>query len=221
MVRKALYDIKSVWKSLLVAAVLCWLLLPVINVYQMKDVPLELSVGNVLLQAQLFLPAAVAFPCGLLMKQTFEEGVSELTHTLPLIRKTGPGAILLFQFLCQVLPVPVFLWYAHYYGLFLWQELLRTVIQGFFLQNIAYAAAYLTHIPIAGIASQILSVGVMQMALLNPNYEELFLFRITIYARITEFAPRPWNPVQLVLVAVVGSAFYIVGARRTRRYFPA
>ncbi len=216
MIGRLLFDLKSGRKCLFVMVLLSWVCLPVLNIYQMKVFPKEDVFYSILSQAQLFLPITVSLPVSIHLRQLFEGGSFETLHALPAVYRKGSLGILLLELVCQLQILPIFLWYKSCFGEFLWPELLRTVCQGFFLQNLAYAIMYLSHIPISGVASQLLVAGVMQAAVTGMGQEESFLTHITIYARYLPFAQRPWNPTQLAVTAVLALVFFATGAIRTR-----
>ncbi len=216
MIDRLLFDLKSVRKCLILMVLLSWICLPILNNYQMEIFPKLDVFYSVLSQAQLFLPITVSLPVAIYLRQLFEGGSFETLHALPTVYKHGPTGVLLLELVCQIQILPIFLWYGSCYGSFLWPELLRTVCQGFFLQNLAYAIMYLSRIPISGVASQLLVAGVMQMAVTGVGREESLLTYITIYAHHLPFAQRPWNPFQLAVTATLALVFFAIGARRTR-----
>ncbi len=195
---------------------LSWGVLPMLNIYQMMLFPKEQIFYSIMSQAQLFLPLTVSLPVAIYLRQLFDGGNFETLHALPGIYRKGPMGVLLLEAVCQILIVPVFLWYGRCYGEFLWPEFLRTVCQSFFMQNLAYVVIYLAKIPISGVASQILTASVMQMAVTGMGREDSLLSQLTVYARYTPFAQRPWSPLQLAVTASLGLAFFVMAAMRTR-----
>lgn len=215
MLRKVILDIKTIRKPLMVMAIICFLMLPAVNYYQMRDFPMHLTLGSVLSQAQLILPLASSIPIAFLLWYYMQSGCSEVIHSQAAMQQAGPWSILILELLLQLYSVPVFLWYWHTCGVFLWPELLRTVVQAFFLQNLAYAAVYLTHSHMAGLAVQVLVAGVMQLVLMNQTGENNLFCTLNIYAKLTTEHPRPWEPLRLSLTALCGVGLWLVGKRKT------
>lgn len=216
MIRKLFFDIKSLWRCLLCFAFVGMVVLPTVNHFQSEGFPISETIGSVLSQAQLVLPAVCALPVAFLLYRRFDDGLMEPLHALPSFCRTGKWNILLFEGGCLLLCLPVFLWYRHLYGVFLWQEWMRTVTQAFFLQNIAYAAVYLTHFPMAGIAAQILLIGAMQYPLVMQDDPMSILRVLNIYESVTALSPRPWNPLRLIIVFACGTLLWSLGAKREK-----
>lgn len=216
MIRKLLFDMKSIWRCLALMAFISMAALLAVNHFQSKGFPPQDTIGPVLFQAQLILPAACAIPVAMLLYRRFDDGPMEVLHAIPSVCQTGARSVLLLEGVCLLLCLPAFIWYVRLYGVFLWQEWLRTMAQAFFLQNLAYAAVYLTHFHLAGIAAQVLTVGLLQYPLTVIETGNSLFQLLNIYETITPSAPRPWNPLRLTLVLICGILLWVTGAKREK-----
>lgn len=217
MVRKILLDLKSIWKTLLLMGALAYGILPMLNHYRTIDLPIELSFGITMQQTQLFLPAASAVPVAMLLRYQLEEGCAEPIHTIPAVTRQGPLALLVTEIvLLTVYILPLFLLYTLQFNFFPWQELLRTIVQGFFLQNLAFATGYFSHFSLACLGAQVLVIGAMQLPLLDHNTVQSLSRTINIYSYISELAPRPWEPLRIIITALCAGTLWRIGTKREK-----
>ncbi len=219
MIRRVLLDLKSIWKTLLLMALLAFGVLPLINHYRTVGFAVDASFGITMQQTQLILPVACAIPVAMLLRFQLEEGCAEPIHTFPAVTRYGPWTLLVTQaILLAVFTLPLFALYTWQYAFFPWQELLQTVVQGFFLQNLAFAAGYLSHFSLAGLGAQILAVGAMQLPLLDVNMENSLFRVLNIYSAVSDLTPRPWDPLRIGVTALCAAWFWGIGARRTKHF---
>lgn len=219
MLHKLLLDLKSIWKTLFFMAVIAFGVLPLICRYQSMGADLSMALGSTLKQTQLVLPAVSAIPVAMLLRFQLEEGCSEPLHAIPMVSQRTPWTLLLTELLLLIVyTLPLFWLYMRQFGIFLWQEWLRTMVQGFFLQNLAFAAGYLTHFSLSGLGVQILAIGTMQLPLYDVDAAGSLFYTVNIYSAISEFQPRLWEPMRVLIVMACGIAFWCIGARQTK-YF--
>lgn len=219
MLRKALLDLRAIWKILLLMALLNLSLFPLIEYYQARGAYMEMMVGNVLQQIQLITPVVCALPVGMILRLQLEEGCAEPIHALPMVSRRGPWSLLLVEiFLLAGYTLPLFIAFAPQFRGFYWQEWLRTMAQGFFLQNLIFAAGYLTHLSLAGLGVLALSVGVMQFSVYSMNYQGALPTVLNIYSAVSGNTPRPWEPGRVVIVALCGIVLWVIAGMQTK-YF--
>ena len=219
MMRKVLLDLKSIRKTLYFMALLAWGILPMINRYQTQGLPVELSFGITMRQMQMLLPVACSVPVALLLRCQLEEGCAEPIHAFPAVTKQGPFALLATEAILLIgLCLPLFGLFSKRFAFFPWQELLRTAAQGFFLQNLAFAAGYLTHFSLAGLGTQVLAAGAMQLPFLDVNTEGSLSRMINIYSAVSDLTPRPWEPLRISLTASCAVILWFIGSLRTKNY---
>ena len=218
MTRKLLYDLKTIRRYFLLMAVVCFVVLPLLNWYQMYGYPIQDTIGRVLAQAQLVLPLAAALPVAMLSREDLEYGSEEAIHACPVVFRNGARTILLIELICLLLIIPPFIWYSILCRMFLWPELLRTLIQCFFLHNLAVVLVYLTGFSLAGLGGQILCVGLMQIPLLSEIEPNAISETVNIYDRITVAQPRPFHPFRIVCVLIVAIMLWRIANNRMRHF---
>ena len=219
MMRKVLLDLKSIRKALSFMALLAWGILPIINHFQTQGLPVEFSFGIAMRQTQLLLPLACSVPVAMLLRFQLEEGCAEPIHAFPAVTKQGPFALLATEAILLIgLCLPLFGLFSKRFAFFPWQELLRTAAQGFFLQNLAFAAGYLTHFSLAGLGTQVLAAGAMQLPFLDVNTEGSISRIVNIYSAVSDLTPRPWEPLRISLTALCAVVWWFIGYKRTKNF---
>jgi hypothetical protein len=214
--KRLVFEIKAIRLSLLCSLLLCYGLLPVVNWISYDGVPWSESLGVLLRQAQMLVPLALALPLGFRMKTAVEHGTDEVRHAMGACRRAEPAVLLCLEVLLSLASLPLFLWYARLYGVFFWQEWLRTAVQTFFLCNLGLFIAYLTHLPLAAPTVQVLAGGIMLLFL--ENAPGPLARTLNIYAWLTVQQPRPWEPMRIAVVFLIGTGFFFLSVRRMRHY---
>lgn len=214
--KRFFFELKAIRVPLLCSLLLCYGLLPLANWISYDGVPWAESLGVVLRQAQLLLPIALSVPLGFRMKTVLERGTDEVRHAMASCRSAEPFVLLCLEGFLALASLPLFLWYDRLYGVFFWQEWLRTMAQTFFLCNLGLLAAYLTHLPLAALTVPVLTGGVMLLSL--QGYPGALAQALNIYAWLTVQQPRPWEPVRILTVFLIGVACFACVVCRIRHY---
>ena len=214
--KRFFFELKAIRVPLLCSLLLCYGLLPLVNWVSYDGVPWSDSLGVVLRQAQLLLPLALSVPLGFRMKTVLERGTDEVRHAIASSRRAEPAILLCLEGCFALASLPLFLWYARLYGVFFWQEWLRTMAQTFFLCNLGLLAAYLTRLPLAAPTVPILVGGVMLLSL--QGYPGELAQTLNIYAWLTVQQPRPWEPVRILIVFLIGVVCFTCVVFRMRHY---
>jgi hypothetical protein len=150
------------------------------------------------------------------MKTAVEHGTDEVRHAMGACHRAEPAVLLCLEGLLSLASLPLFLWYVRLYGVFFWQEWLRTAVQTFFLSNLGLLIAYLTHLPLAALTVQVLTGGIMLLFL--EDAPGTLARTLNIYAWLTVQQPRPWEPMRITTVFLLGTGFFFLSVRRMRHY---
>lgn len=216
--KKTAYDLKNIRWFALVPLVVLWVVLPFVSWYMISRFPPELSIGSTLSQTQIFAPVMAALPVIFLLRAYVENDGHEVLYTFRSVRCRGFASILLVFALYAAALTPVFVWFGSIYGP-LWYEWFRTLVQAFFFASLAYCLVYLVKSTLAGFLGIILVGSAMLFAASPDTPGGGALHALSVFAVITDLAPRPVEWEKYVVYLGVALLLFVVGSVLNKRYF--
>lgn len=216
-IKKTALDIKNIRWFALVPLAVAWAVLPFINWYMISRFPPEMTIGNTLSQAQIFMPIMSAFPIIFILRAYIENDGHEVLYIFSSVKNTGFLTVLCVYTLYALVLAPVFVWYFSVYGP-LWYELFRTLVQAFFFVSFAYLLIYLVRSTLIAFMGTIIFGSIMLFAA-QPDNAGSFFSKIGLFAAITDMNPQPYEPEKYLIYLGVSALLFAGGIVLNRRYF--